>query len=208
MKQKKYTNGEEFANALTHLLAALTSIYGIIVLSEISKTTLQFVSSAVFGISLFTLFIASFFYHSAKNFKTKEIFHRIDHSAIYVLIAGTYTPALLLTLNFPFSLVVLSIIWGLAITGIIFTFITLKSKYLATGLFLFLGWISLFLIPNIWVKSHLALWLAFGGGIFYSLGCIFYLMNFRYSHFIWHLFNMTGAGMHYFAIIELLKAVN
>lgn len=205
---KKYTPGETFANVFTHLIAALMSIYAIIMLEANSKTTLQSASTAVFGGTLFLLFMSSVFYHSMKNETAVRFFQKIDHSAIYMLIAGTYTPALMLSVKFPLNLILVFVIWGLAIAGIVVYCTTVKSKRLSTGLYLIMGWLSLFFVYNVWLASHLTVWLMLGGGLFYSLGCAFYLMKSRYMHFVWHLFVIGGAVMHYFAIFELLKAIN
>lgn len=208
MESKKYTVGEEFTNAITHLLAALISIYGTVMLVANSKNAIQAVSTAIFGATLFLLFQSSVFYHATTNEAAKKVFQKIDHSAIYMLIAGTYTPALILTVKFPLSIALLAIIWGLAITGIVFSCTTLKSKSLSTGLYLLMGWLSVFFVYNVWIASPLSVWLMLGGGLFYSLGCVFYLMKFRYMHSIWHLFVIAGAAMQYFAIMELLKVAN
>lgn len=207
-ESRKYTIGEEFANAFTHLLGALMSIYGIVMLVANSKNTVQAVSTAIFGATLFLLFISSGCYHSVTNEKAKKIFQKIDHSAIYLLIAGTYTPALLLTVKFPLNIFLLTVIWCLAIVGIVFCCIKIKSKSFSAGLYLLMGWLAVFFVYNVWTASHLTVWLLLVGGIFYSLGCAFYLMKIRYMHSVWHLFVITGAVIHYFAIMELLKAVN
>jgi len=208
IEPKKYTTGEQVANAFTHSIGALLSIYGIVIFVTNSKNTLQAVSTAIFGGTLLLLFLSSVFYHSMTNEKAIKIFQKIDHSAIYLLIAGTYTPALLLTMKAPLSLVLLALIWTLAIAGILFSCVKIKSKRLSTGLYLFMGWLSLVFVYNVWMASPLSVWLLLGGGLFYSLGCAFYLMKLRYMHFIWHLFVLAGAIMHYFSILELLKAVN
>lgn len=205
---RKYTIGEEVANAFTHFLGALMSIYGIVVLVENSKTTIQAVSTAIFGATLFLLFLSSAFYHGTTKEKAKKVFQKLDHSAIYLLIAGTYTPALLFTLKFPISVVMLAAIWALAITGIVFYCIKPNSKKLSTLLYLLMGWLSVFFVYNVWLTCHITVWLMLAGGIFYSLGCAFYLMKIRYMHSIWHLFVLAGAILHYFAILELLKAVS
>lgn len=208
MESKKYTVGEEIVNALTHLFAALISIYGIVILVTNSKTMLQALSTGIFGITLFLLFQSSACYHAICDDKAKGVLQKIDHSAIYMLIAGTYTPVLALTVKSPLSVFLIAMVWGLAITGIVFSCIRRKSKRLATLLYLIMGWISVFFIYNVWIASHLSVWLMLGGGLFYSLGCAFYLMKIRYMHSIWHLFVIAGAVMHYFAIMELLKAIN
>ena len=137
----------------------------------------------------------------------KKVFQKIDHSAIYLLIAGTYTPILLLVVPHPISIILLAMIWYLAITGVVFSCITLKYKHLSVGLYLLMGWVSLFLFWVIWTNSsHLAVYYLLGGGILYSIGCIFYLLKkIPYMHAVWHLFVLGGAICHYLSIMELLK---
>lgn len=208
INSRKYTRGENLANSLTHLLGVFLSIYGIAVLEANSKTAAQSTATGIFGATLFLMFLSSVIYHSAENEKIMKFFQKIDHSAIYILIAGTYTPGLVFTVKFPLSVIMLCIIWALAIIGILFTCISLKPKHLSTSLYLLMGWISLIFFNNVWTTSHLAIWLLLSGGVFYSIGCVFYLTKFRYTHFIWHLFVIAGATMHYFAILELLKIIN
>lgn len=208
MESRKYTTGEEFANTFTHSLGALMSIYGIVMLAFNSKNALQASTTAIFGATLFLLFQSSACYHAMTNETAKKVFQRIDHSAIYLLIAGTFTPILLMTVKFPHCIALLAMIWYLAITGVVVSCISVKSKRLSTALYLLMGWLSAFLFYNVWLVSHSAIWLLLGGGLFYSVGCAFYLMKIRYMHSIWHLFVLAGAVTHYFAILELLKAVN
>ncbi len=208
MAEQQYTKGEEIANSFAHLFAALISMYGIMILISNSKNMLQAVSCTVFGMTLFLMFQSSAFYHAITNIQTKKIFQKIDHSAIYLLIAGTYTPALLMALDFPWSVLMLVLIWSLAIVGIVFSGVNIKSKRVSTAIYLIMGWMSVFFIYNVWMASHLTVWLMLAGGLFYSLGSLFYLMKFKYTHFIWHLFVIAGAATHYFAILELLKALN
>jgi hemolysin III len=207
-EMRQYTAGEKFANVFTHSVAVLLSIYGIFVLEANSKTALQALSTAIFGATLVLLFLSSVSYHAVVSEKARTFFQKIDHSAIYLLIAGTYTPALVITVRFPLSVVLLLIIWVLAIAGIVFSGIKIKQKYLSTGLYLFMGWLSVFFIYSVWTTSHLSVWLMLVGGLFYSVGCVFYLNKSRYTHFVWHLFVIAGALTHYFAIMELLHAVN
>lgn len=207
-ESRKYSSEEEFANTFTHSLGALMSLYGTTILVENSKTTVQAIATGIFGLTLFLLFLSSAFYHGTTNERIKEIFQKIDHSAIYMLIAGTYTPALMFTVKFPLNFAILVVIWCLAVTGIVFSCIKIGTKRLSTLIYLLMGWLSVFFVYNVWVTSHLSVWLALGGGIFYSLGCAFYLTKSRYMHSTWHLFVIAGAAMHYFAIMELLKAVN
>lgn len=202
----RYTKAEEFLNASTHAFGALLSIYGIVMLAVASRNALEASTTAIFGATLFILFQSSTLYHAMVNETAKKIFRKIDHSAIYMLIAGTYTPILLLVLPFPHSIAILAMIWYLAISGIIYSCITMKFKYLSTILYLSMGWLMIFLIYKIWnTKSHEIVWLLLGGGAVYSFGSVFYLMKRKFMHSIWHIFVILGAVLHYFAIMELLK---
>ena len=205
-EEVKYTGAEEFLNAFSHSIGALFSIYAIVMLAVASHNAMEASSTAIFGATLFILFQSSALYHAMVNETAKKVFRKIDHSAIFMLIAGTYTPILLLVVKFPLSVALLAMTWYLAITGIIYSCLTLKFKYLSTGLYLVMGWLSLFLFYAIWNNaSHLAVWLLLLGGIFYSAGCIFYLSKRKYMHFIWHLFVLAGAISHYLSIMEILK---
>lgn len=203
----KYTKFEEFLNAFTHAIGALLSIYGIVMLACSSRNALEASSTAIFGATLFILFQSSTLYHAMVNETAKAVFRKIDHSAIFLLIAGTYTPILLIVLPFPHSVAVMSMIWYLAITGIVYSCMTLKFKYLSTALYLIMGWLLIFLFYRIWITtSHTVVWLLLGGGIVYSIGSIFYMIKKRYMHSIWHIFVILGAVLHYFAIMALIKA--
>ena len=208
MDEPKYSSVEEFLNAFSHSIGALFSIYAIVMLAVASHNAMEASSTAIFGAALFILFQSSALYHAMVNETAKKVFRKIDHSAIFILIAGTYTPILLLVVPFPLSVALLAMTWYLAITGIIYSCLTLKFKYLSTGLYLVMGWLSLFLFWSIWNNaSHLAVWYLLLGGIFYSVGCIFYLSKKKYMHCIWHIFVIAGAAAHYFSIMEILKAV-
>lgn len=206
MEEKKYTPKEEFLNAFTHSIGALFSIYAIVMLAVSSKTPMQAASTAIFGATLFILFQSSALYHAMVNETAKKVFRKIDHSAIFLLIAGTYTPILLLVVKFPLSVALLAMTWYLAITGIIYSCLTLKFKYLSTGLYLVMGWLSLFLFYAIWNNTnHTAVWYLLLGGIVYSLGCIFYLSKEKYMHCVWHIFVILGAVSHYLCIMDILN---
>lgn len=207
-EEAKYTPQEEFANAFTHSIGALLSIYAIVMLAVSSHNNVEVASTAIFGATLFILFQSSALYHAMVNKTAKKVFQKIDHCAIFMLIAGTYTPILLLVVPFPLSVALLAMTWYLAITGIIYSCLTLKFKYLSTGLYLVMGWLSLFLFYSIWNNaSHYAVWLLLAGGLMYSVGCIFYLMKAKFMHSVWHLFVMAGAMIHYLSIMEILKSV-
>ena len=204
-EEKNYTPGEEFANALSHAVGAMLSIFGIVMLAVRSQTATAAATTAVYGASMFLLFQASTCYHAMTNATAKRVFRRIDHSAIYLLIAGTYTPVLMIAVPFPTSVGLLAMIWYLAVTGVVFSCLTLKFRYLSTGLYLVMGWLSLFLLHSLWQNgAYRTIWLLLAGGAVYSVGIVFYLMKTRYMHSVWHLFVLGGAVCHYFAIYHLL----
>lgn len=201
---KKYTQAEEYLNAFSHALGALFAIYAIVMLAVKSDSPLEKATTAIYGAMLFILFQSSTCYHAMTNETAKKVFRKIDHSAIYLLIAGTYTPLLMITVDFPYSVVYMAMIWYLSITGIVFSCITLKFKYLSTGLYVLMGWLSVFLFWTIWQHSHLSVWYLLGGGLFYTFGSIFYLSNKKFMHTIWHFCVLAGAILHYMSIEVLL----
>ncbi len=171
-----------------------------------SNSPIQAATTAIYGASMLILFQASTLYHAIASEKAKRVFQKIDHCAIFILIAGTYTPLLMLVIPFPHSVAILASVWYIAIMGIVFSCITLKYKYLSTILYLILGWLSVFLFYFIWRSpAREAVWYLLGGGIIYSLGCVFYLMKQKFMHGVWHLFVLCGAVLHYFCIMMLLN---
>ena len=206
MEEIKYSPLEEFSNAFSHAIGTLLSIYGLVLLIVASKTPTQTASTAIYGATMFLLFQSSTCYHAMVNETAKKVFRKIDHSAIFLLIAGTYTPILLLVVPFPHSVALLAMTWYLSIMGIVFSCITLKFKYLNTGLYLVMGWLSLFLMFKMWAYNPISLYYLLAGGVVYSFGCIFYLLKkVPFMHSIWHLFVHGGAICHYFAVMALLK---
>ena len=206
MEEIKYSPLEEFSNAFSHAIGTLLSIYGLVLLIVSSKTPTQTASTAIYGATMFLLFQSSTCYHAMVNETAKKVFRKIDHSAIFLLIAGTYTPILLLVVPFPHSVALLAMTWYLSIMGIVFSCITLKFKYLNTGLYLVMGWLSLFLMFKMWAYNPISVYYLLAGGVVYSLGCIFYLLKkVPFMHSIWHLFVLGGAICHYFAVMALLK---
>ena len=204
-EEKKYTQGEEFLNAFSHAFGALFAIYAMVMLAYKSSTSMQTATTAIYSAMLFISFESSTCYHAMTNETAKKVFRRIDHSAIYLLIAGTYTPMLMLVLEIPYSIIFLVMIWYLALTGVVFSCLTLKFKRLSTGLYVLMGWLSVFLLYILWSKGHKASMLyLIAGGLVYTAGSYFYLSKRKYFHGIWHFFVLFGAILHYMAIISLL----
>lgn len=203
-ENKKYSPKEEFLNAFSHALGAMFAIYAIVMLAVNSSSPLEAATTAIYGAMLFILFQSSTCYHAMTNETAKKVFRKIDHSAIYLLIGGTYTPLLMLVVDFPYSVIIMAIVWYLAITGIVFSCLTLKFKGLSTGLYILMGWMSVFLFYSLWAVSKQAFWFLLAGGLAYTAGSVFYMKDKKYMHAIWHLFVLVGAIMHYFAIYSLL----
>lgn len=204
-EEKKYSQGEEFLNAFSHAFGALFAIYAMVMLAYKSSTSMQSATTAIYSAMLFISFESSTCYHAMTNETAKKVFRRIDHSAIYLLIAGTYTPMLMLVLEIPYSIIFLVMIWYLALTGVVFSCLTLKFKRLSTGLYVLMGWLSVFLLYILWSKGLRASMLyLIAGGLVYTAGSYFYLSKKKYFHGIWHFFVLFGAILHYMAIVALL----
>ncbi len=207
-KKSIYSTSEEIANAVTHGVAALMSIAGLAILVGFavaysgSPTVITAVS--VFGASMIFLYVASTLYHAIPNPKAKQILQRLDHSMIFVLIAGSYTPFCLVTLKGVTGIGLCIAVWSIAIVGIALQGILIKqSKWLNSLLYLAMGWLVLLVIePLIESLPNTGLWLLTAGGLSYSLGVIFYIWKtLPYSHAIWHLFVFAGTVLQFLAVL-------
>lgn len=207
-KKSIYSTSEEIANAVTHGVAALMSIAGLAILVGFavaysgSPTVITAVS--VFGASMIFLYVASTLYHAIPNPKAKQILQRLDHSMIFVLIAGSYTPFCLVTLKGMTGIGLCIAVWSIAIVGIALQGILIKqSKWLNSLLYLAMGWLVLLVIePLIESLPNTGLWLLTAGGLSYSLGVIFYVWKtLPYSHAIWHLFVFAGTVLQFLAVL-------
>jgi hemolysin III len=206
VQTQNYGLAEEIVNAVSHGLAALLSVAGLtllVTLAWIQADMLKVISFSIYGASLVLLFSASTLYHALLHEKAKSIFKLLDHCAIYLLIAGTYTPLLLVTLADDIGPPVLAIIWVLAIAGIVFK-VKFGNKYkkLSLSTYLGLGLISLTFIHKLNDKlAPEGMFLLALGGIISGLGTIFYVRkNKKFSHAIWHLFVFSAAVCHFFMI--------
>ncbi len=196
---------EELLNAYTHGLGALLGIAGLILLllknnSEVPFSTF---SVLVYGISIIVLFSASTLYHSVKKERQKHYFRIVDHISIYFLIAGTYTPVLLITLADTRGWILFWVVWGIAAFGVILKlFFTGRFEVFSTLLYLLMGWLIIFDFGNLSeaIGPNGILWL-FIGGLSYTIGIVFYaIQKIPYNHVIWHLFVLGGALGHFFMI--------
>jgi len=201
-----YTPREEAANVVTHALGALLSVVALVFLVNLTRgvgTTLHVLAVSVFGVTLVFLYAASSVYHAVSGSRAKHVAKIIDHAGIYMLIAGTYTPFMLITLRGPWGFSLLGVAWGLAITGIsLEAFWVYRPKWLSALVFLVMGWMILIAGKPLYLAlpgRGMALLVA--GGLFYTLGTVFYVMKrVRYTHAIWHTFVLGGSFCHFLAI--------
>ena len=201
---------EEIANTITHGVGLALSIAGfviLLVLAALRSGALQIVSCAIYGTTLITLYAASTLYHGIAAPRFKRALRIFDHSAIFLLIAGTYTPFLLVNLRGAWGWSLFGVVWGLAMAGIVFKFFFVERfGFLSTIVYLLMGW--LVVIAARPVLSHVPttglIWLV-AGGLCYTAGVIFYASKrIPYAHVIWHVFVLAGSTCHYFAVLRCL----
>ena len=203
---RQQTVFEEKLNALTHAIGAVFGIVALILLIvfETKKTAFSLFSVIVYGISIIILFTASTMYHSFTDEKKKHYFRIVDHISIYLLIAGTYTPVLLITLEQSKGWLLFYIVWAIAGFGVILKlFFTGKFETFSTLLYLVMCWLIVFdfsTLSSIMASNGLVLLIA--GGLAYTVGIVFYAIEkIPYNHVIWHLFVLAGAILHFFMIL-------
>ncbi|MED4778917.1 hemolysin III family protein, partial [Bacillus atrophaeus] len=202
-----FTIKEEIANAVTHGLGVLLSIPAIVYLVIFSAnygTVWDIVSFSVFGVSMLLLYLSSTLLHSIQHKKTKDILEIIDHSAIYVLIAGTYTPFLLGPLKGTLGFTMLIIVWSLALGGIVFKIFFVKRFIIVSTLvYLLMGWLMIIAVKPLYASlTGAGFGLLLLGGILYSLGTIFYIWRkIPFHHAIWHSFVLGGSAAMFFCVL-------
>ena len=208
---KSQTNLEEWFNTVSHGITAAVAVGGLVVLIVFgvqSNKDWSLFSALVYGSSLVLLYTFSALYHGLRNKKAKHLFNILDHCGIYLLIAGTYTPVILISIGGLTGWVFFGIQWGMAIFGILLKiFYTGKYNLISTFIYAFMGWIIAFKIELVKaVLEPTAYWLLLSGGIAYSVGIVFYLLDYRMklAHFIWHLFVMAGSILHFIMIARYI----
>ncbi len=206
IKLPHYSTGEEIANSVTHAVGIVLSIAGLAVLASLASvfgTVWHIVSCSIYGASQIMLYTASTLYHSIPLPRAKAVFRVLDHSAIFLLIAGTYTPFALVTVGGVWGWVIFGIVWALAITGISLQTVLIRHKAIVTVIpYIAMGWLAVVgfkpLVERV-APGGLALLVA--GGLAYTLGCIFYVWRrLPYHHAVWHVFVMLGSAFHFFAV--------
>ena len=208
-KKKKHI--EEIVNSASHGVAAIASIIGLIVLIiNSSNQEWMLFSAIVYGFSLFILYTSSSLYHGIRNEKIKHIFRILDHCSIFILIAGTYTPVVLISIGGHTGWWLFGIQWVLVLIGCFFKFFyTGKYESISILMYIIMGWMIIIQWDQlINVITGPALHLLIGGGVTYTIGIFFYLFDSRikYFHFIWHLFVIAGSSLHYIMILKYVIA--
>jgi len=206
-EKRKQTTGEEIANSISHgvgLLGAIAAIPVLIIFLKPGKDNIDLAGVLVFAISLVLLYLASTMYHALPEGKAKRVFQIMDHTAIFLLIAGTYTPFALSTLRGPWGWSLFGLIWLLAIIGIGLELGgKFKSGKYSNILYLAMGWTGVLVIKPLITNmpTQGLMWLALGG-LFYTIGVFFYAKDRkRYFHFVWHFFVLAGSVSHFFAVL-------
>lgn len=202
-----YTKKEEVVNAITHGVGVLLSIAALvflIIFSVQKGSPWHVVISVIYGVSMLLLYVSSTLVHSFPEGKTKDIFEIFDHSAIYIFIAGTYTPIMLLVIQGSLGWTLIAIIWGVAIIGVVFkAFYVKKFLFLSTILYIAMGW----MIVIVWgplsaTMPTAGIHLLIAGGLLYTFGAIFYVWRaFPFHHAVWHVFVLGGSVTHFFAVL-------
>lgn len=198
--------GEEIANAISHgggVIAALAGVPILLVVAARHSAT-AVVGAAVFGFAVLVLYLSSTLYHAFPQPRVRRVFQAIDHSAIYLLIAGTYTPFTLTVLRGRWGWSLLGAVWALAILGIVLKAVgRLRRAWVSNALYLAMGWLVIVAIKPLWERLP-ALGLAWlvAGGLLYTLGVPFYASRrLPWAHFVWHLFVLGGTVCHFFAVL-------
>ncbi len=199
--------GEEVANSISHGLGLVAAIVGtpFLILSAIDYADMSFiVGVSIFSATMIVLYLASTVYHAMPRGKAKYVFQVIDHSAVYLLIAGTYTPFMLGVLKGVWGWSLLTAVWALALVGVsLKAFGKASHPAVSTTLYVILGWLILIAIkPLVALMETNGLLLLVLGGVLYTLGVVFFVMDsrLRYGHLVWHLFVVGGTVSHYFSI--------
>lgn len=198
---------DELANSVTHGVGLLLSIAGfatLVTLAVMRGGAWRIVSCAIYGSTLLCLYAASTFYHSIRSRRLKRVLRVCDHSAIYLLIAGTYTPFLLVNLRGGWGWSLFGVVWGLAMAGILFkVWFVAHFPAMSTAVYLLMGWLAIVAVkPMLTTIPRDGLVWLFAGGVLYTVGVVFFAWKkVPYNHAIWHGFVLAGSTCHYFAVL-------
>jgi hemolysin III len=207
VQERPQSLGEEIANSVSHglgLTAALAAL-PVLVIAAQQRGAAAIVGASVFGTTMVLLYLASTLFHALPVCRAKRAFQILDHAAIYLLIAGTYTPFTLGVLRGDWGWALFGLVWGLAVAGIVFKALGgVRYTTLSTWLYLAMGWVVLIATKAVWtlVAAWGLFWLI-AGGVAYTAGAVFFMAErVRYFHFVWHLFVVAGTACHFIAVLR------
>ena len=208
MSERPQSLGEEIANSVSHGMALLAAIVGAPFLISAARDfgAANVVGASIFAATMILLYLSSTLYHAIRPGRLKQVFRKLDHSAIYFFIAGSYTPFALGALGGPWGWTLFGVVWSLAVAGTLLkTFNRLSHPWLSTGLYLVMGWLVLIAaVPLAERVPGPGIALLVAGGVAYTTGVAFYMLDsrLRYAHAIWHGFVAAGTGFHFFAVLN------
>ena len=209
MAERLQSTGEEIANSVSHgvtLVAALVAAPMLIVPAVQRGGTAGIVGASIFATTVILLYLASTLYHALPWNRAKRVFQILDHGAIYLLIAGTYTPFTLGVLRGPWGWTLFGLVWSLAVVGVVLKAVGgVRFPAVSTGLYLAMGWLGIIAAKPLWMNlPRWGLFWLLAGGIAYTVGVVFFVADsrVRYSHFIWHLFVTAGTACHFIAVLR------
>ncbi len=201
--KRPQTLGEEIANAVSHGIGAIFGLVALVLILLASQTWQEYLSGTIFSLAIFLLFISSTLYHAfPPSLGVKRLFKRFDHISIYLLIGASFAPLLIVVAEQPFGIIFFAVQWVIIILGIVFKAVFIdKLQVFHVVMFLLLGWSALLIMGQFERLPTTAFYLTVWGGIAYSLGVVFYASSrkFKYAHFVWHLFVLTGVVLHFIA---------
>ncbi|QSH40047.1 hemolysin III family protein [Lentisphaerota bacterium ZTH] len=209
LNEHGYTAGEEVANSLTHGIGFLMCACGLAILvvnAVLYGSMWHVITFSIFGICQMLLFLASTLYHSVTDSKAKRFFKVLDHAAIFLLIAGTYTPVMLVGVGGALGWTIFGLVWGIGIAGIILKCCCMaRLKKLSLVMYIGMGWLCVIALKAMFDSMPpLAFGLLLAGGVTYTAGVIFYAMKrLPYAHAVWHLFVLGGSTLHFFSVLCL-----
>ena len=203
--EARYTGGEEVVNVVTHAVGLLASVVGVgvlVYLGLVRDEALHVATAGVYGATLVALYTASTLYHAFRRPEVKRVLRVLDHCAIYLLIAGTYTPFVLVGLGGGWGWTLFGLVWTMAVAGIVFkVFATGRFAVMSTVAYVGMGWLGVVALkPLIEALSPSALGWLLAGGLSYTAGTLFYHRKIPYSHALWHVFVLLGSVCHFIAI--------
>lgn len=203
--KKLYSLGEELINAISHGLGACLGLAAtvLMIIKAVPAGAVAVAAASLYGLSIFFLFFMSMMYHAIHARRAKAVFRIFDHCAIFILIAGTYTPITLLLLHaYTIGYIIFCSVWALAALGVVLNAVSLeKSKLFSLIAYVLMGWsVLLGIKPILETLAPAGLWLLLGGGALYTLGMVLYNIKKRYLHSVWHFFVLGGSVLHFFTI--------